>query len=221
MKKLVISNLHKAGPGSINEFLWPLVMLLLAVTSPLSAASGTTLLLIGDSLSSGYGLQGPGWVAQINQSLAEQGHDVTIINDSISGDTTAGGVARIRDGLARTNPDWVIVELGGNDGLRGLSPKEIESNLNKMIAIANEHDVRTMLLGIKIPPNYGKAYTERFDAAFENVSIATDSPLLPFFIGEVGGDPSLNQADMIHPNDRAQPLIRDRVLPFIKSVLGI
>ncbi len=187
----------------------------------LPAAANTTILLIGDSLSSGYGLQGPVWVEQANQALAKQGHAVTIINDSISGDTTAGGVARIKDGIDRIQPDWIIIELGGNDGLRGIPPRTIEDNLMKMVNIADANGVQTMLLGIRIPPNYGKSYTELFEQTFKSVSATTGSPLLPFFIGEIGGDPKLNQADMIHPNDQAQPIIRDRVLPFIKSVLGI
>ena len=221
MKNIFFHQRGKEDRPGPDKFLWLLVLLLLFTVRPLPASTGITLLLIGDSLSSGYGLQGPGWVAQTNQSLAEQGYQVNIVNDSISGDTTAGGVARIRDGIDRIKPDWVILELGGNDGLRGLSPREIESNLSKMVSIANESGVKAMLLGIQIPPNYGKTYTERFAKAFENVSEATQSPLLPYFIGSVAGDPGFNQADMIHPNDLAQPLIRDRVLPFIKSVLGI
>lgn len=188
---------------------------------PKLVLANTTILLIGDSLSSGYGLQGPVWVEQINHALATQGHAVKIVNDSISGDTTAGGVARIKDGIDRVQPDWIIIELGGNDGLRGIPPRTIEQNLNKMVQIASANGVGTMMLGIRIPPNYGRAYTEQFEQTFVSVSEETGTPLLPFFIGEIGGNPELNQADMIHPNDQAQPIIRDNVLPFIKSVLGI
>lgn len=192
----------------------------LLVIAP-NALANTTILLIGDSLSSGYGLSGPGWVEQVNQQFAEQGHAVTVVNDSISGDTTAGGVARIQDGIDRIDPDWVLIELGGNDGLRGLSPAEIESNLNRMVDIARQNQVRAMLLGIRIPPNYGKNYTEKFEQTFVSVAEQWDVPLLAHFIGEVGGDPRLNQADMIHPNDIAQPIIRDRVLPFIMDALEL
>jgi acyl-CoA thioesterase-1 len=207
--------------GLIQKFRMFLCVSLLGSLLPLSAMANTTILLIGDSLSSGYGLQGPVWVEQVNQVLASQGHAIRIINDSISGDTTAGGVARIKDGIDRVNPDWIIIELGGNDGLRGIPPKTIEQNLNKMVQIASANGVETMLLGIRIPPNYGRAYTEQFERTFVSVSESTGSPLLPFFIGEIGGNPELNQEDMIHPNDQAQPIIRDRVVPFIKSVLGI
>lgn len=209
------------GPDLARKFRTVLMGGLIWCGLILPAAANTTILLIGDSLSSGYGLQGPVWVEQANQVLANQGHAVTIINDSISGDTTAGGVARIKDGIDRIQPDWIIIELGGNDGLRGIPPGTIEDNLMKMVNIADANGVQTMLLGIRIPPNYGKSYTELFEQTFKSVSATTGSPLLPFFIGEIGGDPQLNQADMIHPNDQAQPIIRDRVLPFIKSVLGI
>ncbi|MBX2885473.1 MAG: arylesterase [Granulosicoccus sp.] len=182
--------------------------------------TGVKIMLIGDSLSSGYGLSGAGWVEQLNQQYRDSGDNIEIINDSISGDTTAGGVARVREGLSRIRPDWLLIELGGNDGLRGVSPKVISKNLLAMVNIAQAEGIRTMLLGIRMPPNYGKAYTEKFEQTFEQVSEATDSPLLPFFIGEVGGDPELNQPDMIHPNDEAQPIIRDRVKAFLDSVLN-
>ncbi len=204
-----------------NRFIQKLLVLLVLAMAPGFSGANTTILLIGDSLSSGFGLDGPGWVAQANQLLAGRGNAVKIINDSISGDTSAGGVSRIRDGIERIDPDWVMIELGGNDGLRGLSPKTIESNLNTMVDIATENGARAMLLGIRIPPNYGKSYTERFEQTFSNVAESKGVPLLPYFIGEVGGDPALNQEDMIHPNDLAQPIIRDRVVNFILSVLGI
>ena len=183
------------------------------------ASATTTILLVGDSLSSGYGLSGPGWVDLANEELAEQGHDIEIINDSISGDTTAGGLARIRDGIARTEPHYVLIELGGNDGLRGVRPSVIENNLTAMVEAANDSGAESMLLGMRIPPNYGKAYTERFADVYERVSENLGVPLLPFFIGELALDPAFMQSDMIHPNDAAQPLISDRVVPFILSAL--
>ena len=198
--------------------LWLAAFVLL---QPLTTHGSTRILLIGDSLSSGYGLSGKGWVEQTNEALASLGHDVEIINDSISGDTTAGGAARIEDSIKRTNPDWVMIELGGNDGLRGLSPKVIETNLQKMVDTAAKYGVKPMLLGIRMPPNYGKTYTDLFENTFVNVAKENDAPLLPFFIGRVGGDPALNQPDRIHPNDQAQPIIRDRVLPFITDALGL
>ncbi|MBX2867419.1 MAG: arylesterase [Acidiferrobacterales bacterium] len=178
------------------------------------------MLILGDSLSSGYGLQEAGWVELTNIAFKEAGKNIVIVNDSISGDTTAGGVARVEGSIERIRPDWVIIELGGNDGLRGLPPKVIEKNLTSMVERAQQAGAKTMLLGIKIPPNYGRSYTEKFEQVFVKVSKKTNSPLLPFFIGRVGGDPELNQSDMIHPNDAAQPIIRDLVLAFLIEVLS-
>lgn len=193
------------------------VLVLLSLPVPVAA---TTVLLLGDSLSSGYGLDGAGWVEMANRQLAEKGAGIRIVNDSISGDTTAGGLARIEDGIGRTDPDWVMIELGGNDGLRGVRPSVIEDNLRRMVEISESRGIRAMLLGIRIPPNYGKIYTERFAQVFENVSADKGIPLLPFFIGELALDPGYMQPDMIHPNDAAQPLIRDRVVAFLVSVLN-
>ncbi len=193
------------------------VLLLLSLPVP---AVATTVLLLGDSLSSGYGLERTGWVEMANRRFAEEGAGIRIVNDSISGDTTAGGLARIEDGIGRTDPDWVMIELGGNDGLRGVRPSVIEHNLRRMVEIAESRGIRAILLGILIPPNYGRAYTERFEQVFENVSSDKGIPLLPFFIGELALDPGYMQPDMIHPNDAAQPLIRDRVMEFLMSVLN-
>ena len=124
------------------------------------------ILVIGDSLSSGYGLQGSGWVELLNSELMKAGKRITLVNDSISGDTTAGGVARISNSIERTKPDWVMIELGGNDGLRGLPPKVIEENLMHMVEIAERAGTKAMLLGIRIPPNYGRSYTEKFEQVF-------------------------------------------------------
>ena len=189
---------------------------LIGFSSASQANTVTKILLIGDSLSSAYGIAGPGWVEQLNDQ--EQGK-ITIINDSISGDTTAGGVARIRDGIDRHQPDWVMIALGGNDGLRALPPTLIKDNLRQMVDIAKEYAIPAMILGIRMPPNYGKNYTEQFENTFVAVAEESGSHLLPYFIGRVGGDPSLNLSDGVHPNDEAQPIIRDRVLNFIREVI--
>lgn len=211
--------IHQA-PGPVPTRSWRFhAAILLLVLLPWHFAGATTILLVGDSLSSGYGLSGPGWVDLSNRQFSELGLDIRIVNDSISGDTTAGGLARIRDGIERTDPDWVIIELGGNDGLRGVRPSVIEDNLNAMVAAATDSGAEAMLLGIRIPPNYGKAYTERFAGVYDRVSEQSGAPLLPFFIGDLALDPAFMQSDMIHPNDEAQPLIRDRVVPFVLSVV--
>ncbi len=180
----------------------------------------TKILLVGDSLSSGYGLEGAGWVELSNRQFVENDLDIQIINDSISGDTTAGGLARIVDGIDRIEPDWVVIGLGGNDGLRGVAPKVVEENLRRMIDITRSHGAEPMLLGIRVPPNYGRAYSEQFEQVFVNVSADTGTPLLPFFIGPLALDLAYMQWDNIHPNDAAQPLIRDRVVPFLLAVLS-
>ncbi len=208
----MIDWIARARKGAARRIRWLLTLGLLATPLPVSA---TTILLVGDSLSSGYGLGSEGWAALANQQFEAGGNDIRIVNDSISGDTTAGGLARIGDGIARVSPDWVMIELGGNDGLRGVMPDVIAGNLRRMIDIARDAGAQTLLLGMRIPPNYGAAYTERFERVFEDVSTETGTPLLPFFIGELALDPAYMQSDMIHPNDAAQPLIRDRVVPFI------
>ncbi len=198
-----------------------LTWLSLLLAWPVSATAMTTkILLVGDSLSSGYGLAGPGWVELTNRQFAREGRDIHIVNDSITGDTTAGGLARLADGILRNAPDWVLIELGGNDGLRGIRPPVIEDNLRQMVEIVTSRGVRAMLLGMRIPPNYGATYTAGFERVYENVSADTGAPLLPFFIGELALDAEYMQPDMIHPNDAAQPLIRDRVVPFLLSALG-
>ncbi len=193
-----------------------LSLFLLASPAP---AMATKILLLGDSLSSGYGLAGPGWAELVNRQFAREGRDIHIVNDSISGDTTAGGLARIADGILRTDPSWVLIELGGNDGLRGIAPRVIEDNLRRMIEVAVSHGVRAMLLGMLIPPNYGADYTTRFAQVYENLSVQTGTPLLAFFTGRLVLDPHYMQPDMVHPNDAAQALIRDRVAPFLLSAL--
>ncbi len=215
----IMMKLDVSPRTAIAGWLFLTWMNLFLVALPASAMT-TKILLIGDSLSAGYGLEGPGWVELVNQQFARGGHGIHIVNDSISGDTTAGGLARIADGILRTAPDWVLIELGGNDGLRGIRPRVIEDHLRQMVEIAASRGVRAMLLGIRIPPNYGEAYTTRFERAYENVSADTGVPLLPFFIGELALDPEYMQPDMIHPNDAAQSLIRDRVAPFLLSALG-
>jgi len=217
----VVMNPDMSSRTAIAGWLFLVWLNLLLVAWPVSATAMTTkILLVGDSLSSGYGLAGPGWVELANQQFAREGHDIHIVNDSITGDTTAGGLARLADGILRTAPDWVLIELGGNDGLRGIRPQVMEDNLRQMVEIATSRGIRAMLLGMRIPPNYGAAYTTQFERVYENVSADTGAPLLPFFIGELALDAEYMQPDMIHPNDAAQPLIRDRVAPFLLSALG-
>lgn len=178
------------------------------------------LLILGDSISAGYGIpDGKGWVTLLQQKFQEQDQPVQIINDSISGDTTAGGLARLPKVLAAIKPSWVLIALGGNDGLRGQSLQAMEANLTQMVLISRQSGAKPFLLGIKLPPNYGEAYTQEFEQTFTNVSKATNTPLLPFFIDGVGGNAEFMQDDRIHPNTKAQAIIQNNVWRFIAPLM--
>ncbi|MDB5775289.1 MAG: arylesterase [Herbaspirillum sp.] len=179
-----------------------------------------TVLVLGDSLSAGYGLtHGVGWVTLLQQRLSNEKIAVTVINASISGDTTSGGKARLEPLLAAHKPDVVVVELGANDALRGLPLSETENNLNAILSAAQDIHARTLLLGMRIPPNYGTAYTRQFAELFVNVAKARKSALVPFFLDRVAEQPALFQADRLHPNEQAQAMLLDNVWPYLKPLL--
>ena len=180
------------------------------------AGTETTILVVGDSLSAGYRLQaGEGWVDLLARDL---GGEINVINDSISGDTTAGGVARLPSALRRIRPDWVIIELGGNDGLRGNSLEALEQNLLKMVRLTRAQDAKPILLGMKLPPNYGEKYTAEFELVYQRVASATKTPLLPFFLHGIEDNPALFQTDGIHPNAEAQGIIMQNVRMFLATL---
>lgn len=180
-------------------------------------AHAATILVFGDSISAAYGLETrQGWVNLLQQRLdstAPGKHRV--INGSLSGETTSGGVRRLPALLRLHRPDIIILELGGNDGLRGQSPALMERNLLQMVSVANDAGAKVILLGMKIPPNYGKTYTQSFEKVFTNVSRSTGSALLPFFLEGVGGNASLMQKDGIHPVAQAQKRLLDNVWPLV------
>lgn len=186
------------------------------------AAEPPTLLIVGDSLSAGYRLQaGQGWVDWLDRNLnppSSQVASVRIVNDSISGDTTAGGVARLPSALRRIRPDWVIIALGGNDGLRGNSLAAMENNLLKMVRLTHAHGALPILFGMKLPPNYGAQYTTGFEEVYQRVAVATNAPLLPFFLHGLEDAPALFQGDGIHPNADAQPIIMENVRAFLATL---
>ena len=180
----------------------------------------TTVLIVGDSLSSGYGLQpGEGWVHLLSEKLEQLEKNIELVNDSISGDTTAGGLARIKAGLQRHNPDWVIIELGGNDGLRGMSLKAMRSNFEQMIQIVRDYGASPILFGVQLPPNYGTAYINAFTQVYVKASESTSTPLLTSIMEGVGVQTELMQDDGIHPNARAQPIMRDLIWTFLQRYL--
>lgn len=181
------------------------------------SAQAVTVLVFGDSISAAYGLETrQGWVNLLQQRLdstAPGKHRV--INGSLSGETTAGGVRRLPALLRQHRPDIVILELGGNDGLRGQPPALMEKNLLQMVLAANQAGAGVILLGMKIPPNYGKAYTQSFERVFATVSQSSGCAFLPFFLGGVGGNPALMQRDGIHPVAQAQQKLLDNVWPLL------
>ena len=167
-----------------------------------------SILILGDSLSASFGMkENQGWVYQLNQVLQQQKSPYTLINASISGETTAGGLNRLPRILAKQNIDYLLVELGGNDGLRGFPPSLIKNNLLQIIQLAQQKSIKVLLMEIKIPPNYGARYNQLFNQTFSKVANISDINLLSFFMESIAIRPELMQTDGIHPNIKAQPLI--------------
>lgn len=170
----------------------------------------SSILLLGDSLSASYGMkQNKGWVYLLNQQLAQQNSQYTITNASISGETTSGGLSRIPGILSKKKFDYLLIELGGNDGLRGFPPKLIKNNLLQIIKLAQAKNIPVSIMSIRIPPNYGPRYNKMFTDVFVEVAQETNIPLMPFFMESIAVMPKLMQADGIHPNVEAQSLIVD------------
>ncbi|WP_024695846.1 arylesterase [Pseudomonas syringae] len=179
-----------------------------------------TVLIVGDSISAAFGLDTRvGWVSLLEQRLKAQGFDDKVINASISGDTSAGGQARLPALLAEHKPELVILELGGNDGLRGQQPAQLQQNLTSMVRLSQEAGAKVLLLGMRIPPNYGVRYTTAFAEVYPKVAQETNVPLVPFMLEGVGGVASMVQDDGIHPNAEAQPTLLENVWPMLKPLL--
>ncbi len=177
-------------------------------------------MVLGDSISAGYGIEvQQGWVALLQKKLADQHISYVISNESISGDTSAGGLARIDQALQNHKPDIVLLELGGNDGLRGLSPQEMKHNLAEIVRHSQKAGARVLLLAMKIPPNYGKRYIEMFYEVYPQLAAELKIPYVPFILEEVALKPELMQADGVHPNALGQPAIADRVWKYLKPML--
>lgn len=196
-------------------------LLLLPLSTFAASTSVGKLVVLGDSLSAGYGIDvNKGWVALFAKKLKQQGIPLTVHNESISGEVTAGGLARLPK-ILHSQPTWLFIELGGNDGLRGMSPKAMRRNLYKMITLAQSKGTKVMLLGMKLPPNYGVAYTKLFENVYKRVAKDTGVPLLPFLLEGVGTQRKLMQGDGIHPTAGAQQRIMRNVwefaAPFLKS----
>jgi len=194
----------------------------MAALVPARADPGApVLLVVGDSISAAYGLPaGAGWVDLLAARLAAQRYPHRVVNASITGDTTAGGRARLPALIARHQPAIVVVELGGNDGLRGGNLGSTRENLAAMIASVQSAGAKALLIGMQLPPNYGPAYVREFSALFAGVAKSHKTPLVPFFLEGFGDRNELFQADRIHPTAAAQPLLLDNVWPVLRPLLG-
>ena len=179
-----------------------------------------TLLVLGDSLSAEYGLaRGTGWVALLEQRLQAQKNDTRIVNASISGETTSGGRARLPALLAKHHPDVVLIELGANDGLRGLSLAATEANLRAMGDAAKKTGAQVVLVGMRMPPNYGRDYGDKFHAIYGKLAREWKAPLVPFMFEGIADRPQLFQADRMHPNAQAHPAILNNIWPQLAPLL--
>ena len=201
---------------------WFLILLpWLVIWSGLVRAEAPVILALGDSLSAGYGIPAEqGWVNLLQRRLTERGFPHQVINASISGDTTSGGLSRLPAALERHRPVLVILELGANDGLRGQPPMAMATNLGRMIELSQQAGARVVLAEMRIPPNYGPLYTQKFQATFGELAQHHQIPLVPFLLNGVAGNPTLIQDDGLHPRAEAQPRILDNVWPALEPLLA-
>ena len=185
------------------------------------ASEPPTVLVFGDSLSAGYGIEvDQSWVTLLQARLGQQGYEHRVVNASISGETSEGVAARIDAALETFDPALVILELGGNDGLRGFPPSRMRDNLDAIITKSKAADADVVMLGIRIPPNYGQRYTEAFENVFRELADRHGTPWIEFFLEGVALNPELMQADGIHPNAAAQPILLDNAWPIIEQTLA-
>lgn len=176
--------------------------------------------MLGDSLSAGYGLKpAQGWVALLEKRLQSQGYEYRVVNASISGETSGGGLQRLPRALETHKPDIVILELGANDGLRGLPLAQTRDNLTKSVAAIRQSGARVLLVGMRLPPNYGPRYTNDFMAMYRDIAKSARVALVPFLLQSVALKPALMQADGLHPTAQAQPALLDTVWPQLTPLL--
>ena len=207
---------------SLDALRYALILVAGATLLPPAARADDppVVMVLGDSLSAGYGMDtDQSWTALLQQRLTEQGYEYRVVNASISGETSEGGRTRIDELVARLAPRLVIVELGGNDGLRGLPPDRTRGNLTAIVETAQAAGAAVALLGMRIPPNYGRRYTRAFAGTFKDVADATGVPWVEFFMDGVALDARLMQDDGIHPNAQAQPVLLDNAWPAIRQAL--
>lgn len=220
------SNESQAIALRLRLYLTVLLAIVSVALPPLVWAQSTpsnapqTLLIVGDSLSSEYGIgRQTGWVHLLRNKLAQDKIPVQVINASISGDTTSGGLTRLPALLSEHRPQIVLIELGGNDALRGLSLAMTTENLTKMVQLSQAQGAKVILAGMQIPPNYGIQYTTEFKALYPKVAQQTQSALIPFLLAGLEDRPDLFISDNIHPNEAAQPIILNNVWPILMKQL--
>jgi acyl-CoA thioesterase-1 len=198
------------------------LLILLAMFVSVSARAETPVILVfGDSISAGYGLARveQGWVALLQTRLKDQEYGYQVVNASVSGETTAGGLARLPRALMLHQPEIVILELGGNDGLRALPIAQMRANLVRMVDLASAAGAKVVLLGMRMPPNYGPEYTEQFRLCYSDLARDKKLSLVPFLLNDIALVPDLMQADGIHPNELGQPKLLANVWPSLKPLL--
>lgn len=175
-----------------------------------------SILILGDSLSANYGIaKEQGWVYLLQESMPQH----NIINASVSGETSAGGLRRLPSLLKSTEPELVVIELGGNDGLRGFSTKSLYQNIKKIIKLTKEQGAKVLLIEIMVPPNYGPRYSQQFTQTYQQLAKEFNLTLVPFFMTQIATDPDLMQSDGIHPNAQAQPKIHSLMQPWINAAI--
>jgi len=198
------------------RFCFTILVLLFSLSSQ---GAPQKLLILGDSLSAGYGMQQQqGWVHLLQQQLEKNQSSWTLVNASISGETTAGGLARLPELMTKHQPQAVLIELGGNDGLRGFPIAKIDTNLQLMITEIKKYQATPVVMQIRIPPNYGPRYTKQFVDLYQALADKQQAVYWPFFMDQVAVKPELMQADGIHPNEQAQPIIRDFIAPLLQKL---
>ena len=203
-----------------NKLRLAMAALLLLVSAANAYSAPKTLLVVGDSLSAEYGLaRGTGWVALLEQKLRTQKLDANIVNASVSGETTSGGRTRLPALLSKHKPDVVVIELGANDGLRGLPVPAAEANLRAMVEASRKAGAQVLLVGMRMPPNYGRDYADKFFAMYGTLSKQVNVPLAPFMLDGVAQKPDLFQPDRLHPLAEAHPIILANIWPHLLPIL--
>ena len=196
-----------------------LLLWLLLISNP-QAAPQPTILVLGDSLSAAYGInEEQGWVALLQQQLRKADYPYQVVNISISGETSQGGLSRLPRALEQYHPQLLILALGANDGLRGNSLKRLQQNLETMIKLARQQKSKVLLVGMQLPPNYGAQFNQKFRNLFAEIAKQQALPFVPFLLEKMAGDNGLFQADGLHPRAQAQPLLLETVWPALKPLL--